>query len=230
MAAPVGSVGLAADGIPDGQGFISEHAAGLPGLLAWFTEIIVGTPNIGSANIITWLAWRTTGYACGMIAADSAVPALLREKPTWLISQVSAHAHRLLTERLATAGARGYHFRLLAALEEFGPASQAKLGRRTEMDRSDVTAALNELTDQKLAERTADHADRRRNIITITASGRAHLRRLDALLADVQNDLLEPLTRAERQALTGMLTRILDYHASSQAPDAGEADHRGARK
>ena len=36
----------------------------------------------------------------------------------WLISQVSTHAHRLLTERLATAGARGYHFLLLAALEE----------------------------------------------------------------------------------------------------------------
>ncbi len=45
-------------------------------------------------------------------------PALLATKPTWLISQVSAQAHRLLTQALAAAGARGYHYRLLAALAE----------------------------------------------------------------------------------------------------------------
>jgi MarR family transcriptional regulator, lower aerobic nicotinate degradation pathway regulator len=116
-------------------------------------------------------------------------------------------------DRLAAAGARGYHFRLLAALEEFGPASQASLGRRTGMDRSDVVAAINELAAQKLAERATDQNDRRRNIITITAQGRAHLRRLDALLADAQDELLAPLSPGERQALVGMLTRLLDHRA-----------------
>ena len=151
-----------------------------------------------------------------MTAADDAVPALLREKPTWLISQVSTHAHRLLTERLATAGARGYHFRLLAALEEFGPASQASLGRRTGLDRSDVAAAVNELTGQKLAERAADQTDHRRNVITITAKGSAYLQRLNALLAGSQDELLAPLSTSERQALVGMLTRLLDHHATSR--------------
>jgi DNA-binding MarR family transcriptional regulator len=101
---------------------------------------------------------------------------------------------------------------LLAALEEFGPASQASLGRRTEMDRSDVAAAISELAAQKLAERATDQNDRRRNIITITAKGRAHLRRLDTLLADAQDELLAPLSPGERQALVGILTRLLDYH------------------
>ena len=59
---------------------------------------------------------------------DDTTPARLSAKPTWLISQVSARAHRLLTDRLAAAGARGYHYRLLAALAEFGPSSQASLG------------------------------------------------------------------------------------------------------
>jgi DNA-binding MarR family transcriptional regulator len=147
-----------------------------------------------------------------MTPADDATPTLLSQKPSWLISQLSARAHRVLTDRLAAAGARGYHFRLLAALEEFGPASQASPGRRTEMDRSDVVAAICELAAQKLAERAIDQNDRRRNIITITAEGRAHLRRLDALLADAQDELLAPLSPGERQALAGMLTRLLDYH------------------
>jgi len=162
-----------------------------------------------------------------MTVADNATPALLREKPTWLISQVSSHAHRLLTERLATAGARGYHFRLLAALEEYGPASQASLGRRTGLDRSDVAAAVNELTSQELTERVTDQTDRRRNIITITAKGRAHLRRLNALLASAQEELLAPLSPGERQMLVGILTRVLDYHAGSRTRELSRAGRPG---
>jgi MarR family transcriptional regulator, lower aerobic nicotinate degradation pathway regulator len=156
-----------------------------------------------------------------MTSVEDAAPALLVHKPTWLISQVAAHAHRLLAGRLATAGARGYHFRLLAALAEFGPASQVSLGRRAQLDRSDVAAAVSELAGRNLVRRAADQTDHRRNIITITASGQAHLRRLDTLLADVQDTLLAPLSPGERQELTGMLTRVLDYHAGEPAPGPG---------
>ena len=148
-----------------------------------------------------------------MTAADDAKPAVLTQKPSWLVSEVSRVAHRLLTGKLATAGSRGYHYRLLAALQEFGPASQAKLGRRTGMDRSDVVAAVNELVGCGLADRSPDPADGRRNIITITPAGTAHLRRLEELLDDVQNELLAPLSPAERQQLIHLLTRILERHA-----------------
>ena len=147
-----------------------------------------------------------------MTAADDAKPAVLTQKPSWLVSEVSRVAHRLLTGKLATAGSRGYHYRLLAALQEFGPASQATLGRRTGMDRSDVVAAVNELVGRGLADRSPDPADGRRNIITITPAGTAHLRRLEELLDDVQNELLAPLSPAERQQLIHLLTRILERH------------------
>jgi MarR family transcriptional regulator, lower aerobic nicotinate degradation pathway regulator len=147
-----------------------------------------------------------------MTPADSDAPARLTGKPTWLISQISTHAHRLLTERLATAGARGYHYRLLAALQEFGPASQMSLGRRTCMDRSDVAAALNDLASAGHVQRTPDPADHRRNVITITPAGTAHLKRLDGLLADVQDELLAPLSPGERGQLTRLLGRVLEHH------------------
>src|SRR5215831_19524204 len=118
-----------------------------------------------------------------MPARDDARPATLMTKPSWLISEVSRLAHPLITDRLATAGSRGYLYRLLAALQEFGPASQASLGRRTAMDRSDVAAAVNELVSRGLADRSPDPADGRRNVITITPAGTAHLRRLEELLA-----------------------------------------------
>jgi MarR family transcriptional regulator, lower aerobic nicotinate degradation pathway regulator len=144
-----------------------------------------------------------------MTTAEDAAPALLMTKPTWLLSQVSGHAHAVLAARLGAAGARGYHVRVLAALAEFGPASQATLGRHAEMDRSDVTATIGELAAAGLAERTTDAGDRRRNVITITAAGLARLRELDIILAAVQDEVLEPLSADERTALTGLLTRVL---------------------
>jgi DNA-binding MarR family transcriptional regulator len=148
-----------------------------------------------------------------MTTADDAPPSRLAEKPTWLISETSRHGHRLLTEKLAEAGSRGYDYRLLAALQEFGPASQARLGRRTGMDRSDVASVLNDLAGRGLAERFPDPADGRRNVITITPAGTAHLRRLDELLADVQDELLAPLSPAEREQLITLLIRVLEHHA-----------------
>src|SRR6185437_511871 len=71
-----------------------------------------------------------------MTSTAEDTPALLMAKPTWLVSQVSWHAHRLLAAGLAGAGARGYHVRVLAALAEFGPASQASLGRRARRRRA----------------------------------------------------------------------------------------------
>ncbi len=138
---------------------------------------------------------------------------MLMAKPSWLISEVSRLAHPQLTGKLATAGSRGYHYRLLAALQEFGPASQASLGRHTAMDRSDVAAAVTELVSRGLAGRTPDPADRRRNVISITPAGTAHLRRLNELLAGVQDELVAPLSPAERQQLIRLLNRILEHHA-----------------
>src|SRR3954447_20496067 len=94
-----------------------------------------------------------------------AMPARIQQMPSWLISRAYAHSSRLLAEGFAAAGVRGYHYRLLAALEEFGPASQADLGRRTLIDRSDVVAAVNELAERGLVERAPDPDDRRRNVI-----------------------------------------------------------------
>ncbi|OHV44520.1 MarR family transcriptional regulator [Parafrankia soli] len=143
-------------------------------------------------------------------------PARLRRLPSWLMSQAAAPASRLVTERLAAADARRYHYSLLAALDEFGPASQAALGRRCGLDRSDVVAMVNELVDRELIERTPDPADRRRNIITITPAGIRHLRRLDKLLAQIQDELLAPLSANERDQLVRLLTQLVDHHHPSK--------------
>jgi DNA-binding MarR family transcriptional regulator len=142
-------------------------------------------------------------------AADDP-PTRLSEMPTWLLTQASLRAHRMLTDALATAGSRGYHYRLLAALEEYGPGSQASLGRRTGIDRSDVVATVDDLVARGFAVRSRDQADLRRNVIGITPAGLRHYRRLDRVLLRVQDELLAPLSTAERAQFAGMLRRVVN--------------------
>ncbi|HUQ57422.1 MarR family winged helix-turn-helix transcriptional regulator [Lentzea sp.] len=139
-------------------------------------------------------------------------PERLAGKPSWLLTQLSVHAHRLATEAFAEAGARGYHYRLLAALDEFGVASQAELGRRCNMDRSDVVAAVTELQERGFVDRAQDPRDRRRNTVTLTGTGRTQLRRLDKALDHAQDALLAPLPEPDRRTLTGLLGTLLAHH------------------
>ena len=131
-------------------------------------------------------------------------------RPTWLLSRANVRAQGLLADAFGAEGVRGYHFRLLAALDQYGPASQADLGRHTGIDRSDVVAAVNELVERGLARRQPDQSDRRRNVITLTTRGSVTLERLDAVLDDVQNAVLAPLSSRERETLVRLLTEAED--------------------
>lgn len=139
-------------------------------------------------------------------------PERLRRRASRLLSHLSAQSDRLMTEGLAGADARRWHYAVLASLHEHGPGSQATLSRRTGIFRSDLVGVLNELAERGLVERASDPADRRRNVITITAQGRRQLHRLDKVLDDLHDELLAPLLPAEREQLVHLLTRLLDHH------------------
>ncbi|MFB7338015.1 winged helix-turn-helix transcriptional regulator [Streptomyces adustus] len=147
-----------------------------------------------------------------MSATPEPTPARLRAIPSRLIAGVAAVADRLVNERLAAADARKWHFAVLTALAEDGAASQAELSRRTGIYRSDMVAVLNELGDAAYVRRAADPADRRRNVITLTAEGRRRREHLDGLVTDAQRELLAPLDPDERSELTRLLTVLTEHH------------------
>ncbi|WP_129667746.1 MarR family winged helix-turn-helix transcriptional regulator [Phytoactinopolyspora endophytica] len=141
----------------------------------------------------------------------SRTPDRVNERPTWLISRAYARSSRLLAAGFEAQGdgLRSYHYRLLAALEQWGPASQADLGRDTGIDRSDVTTALAELESRRLVERKVDPNHKRRKIVTLTSQGAEALLRLDTVLAEVQDAVLAPLTTKQRRQLVDLLSRIV---------------------
>lgn len=131
--------------------------------------------------------------------------------PSWLLNQVAARANRLVASSFGRPGVR-LQYAVLAGITEFGPTSQAELSRRLGVDRSDLVAGLNELERDGLALRSPDPDDGRRNQIHVTTAGAAKLEQLDERVQAAGDELLSPLTVAERDQLVSLLQRLLAAH------------------
>ncbi|MGH3417385.1 MAG: MarR family winged helix-turn-helix transcriptional regulator [Actinocrinis sp.] len=142
-------------------------------------------------------------------------PARLRGLASWQVSKASTLGARLFARRMPL-GART-DFAVLAALEEYGPLSQADIGRRLGLDRNDVNGVLTRLDDGGRVDRQPDPADRRRNVVTSTDAGTQYLDELQRYADAVQDELLTALTPAERRHLQALLGKLLDGHNAQPA-------------
>ena len=145
----------------------------------------------------------------------------LRRLPSWLFSKMALRGTRITTELLGDASLRS-DFAVLSALETFGPISQAELGRRLDMDRSDVVAVLNRLEHDRHVRRDPDPRDRRRNTIHLMPRGQRRIDQLERRFDQIQDALLRPLSEAERGQLIHLLQRLLDQGRLND-PDAPAA-------
>jgi MarR family transcriptional regulator, lower aerobic nicotinate degradation pathway regulator len=142
-------------------------------------------------------------------------PERLAQLPSRLLATTALHADRLVTAGLTAVDAHKWDYAVLVTLQEYGPASQAELSDWSGIHRSDMVAVLNTLADAGHIARTPDPADRRRNIITLTPSGRRRLTRLDRTVSTIQSRVLAPLTPQERTELTRLLSRLAAHHGDA---------------
>lgn len=153
------------------------------------------------------------------ITKQSCKAPILRELPSRLLGQTAALVGRIAGEALAQTQAHRHHFAVLATLEAFGPASQAELCRRTDLDRSDMNAALNVLEDRGEIQRRTDPADRRQNIVKLTRRGKERFTELRIRIEEGQNRALASLSAAERATLILLLQRLHDDLAAEPQTD-----------
>jgi len=135
-------------------------------------------------------------------------PERLKRQFSRLVGMTAAQTRHVAGEALAAAGAGKDDFVVLAALAELGPASQAALAARTRIYTSDLVSLLNGLAGRGWISRAPDPADKRRNVITITGDGERRLAELDRVLAGVNDQIMAPLSRDERQQLFALLGRV----------------------
>lgn len=140
-------------------------------------------------------------------------PDRIRLLTSWLTGQLAATGAALVADALAAEGLRRQHFTVLSALAERGAASQAALGRRLLIDRSDMHALLSELERDGFVARVRDPHDRRRMLVELTPAGARALKRLDRRVEGAQAALVGPLSPADRRELQRLLTQLVDHHS-----------------
>jgi len=137
-----------------------------------------------------------------------AAPPSLTGLTTYLLSRTGKIARGRLAGRFAGRGLRLWHHAVLAALADFGPHVQRDLAARLAIDPSDMAKIVDELAGAGSVERARDAADRRRITVTLTDAGRTLLAELDAEAAGVQDEVLGPLDKGEREQLDVLLRKV----------------------
>lgn len=154
-------------------------------------------------------------------------PARLRTMPSWLLGQTALLSQRIGNERLGALGANRQQVALLSALDEVDQASQAELGRRLGIDPGDMVRLVGALQGEGWLRRAPDPEDRRRNVVAITPAGRRRLRQLEEATAQMQEELLAPLSARDRTTLVRLLTRLLEGHHRTRTDRAGSTGRWG---
>ncbi len=145
---------------------------------------------------------------------------------TWLLGHAYVDSRRIVTQYFGNSTSRT-DFAVLAGLAQYGPISQALLGRRLGVNLGDMVAVLKRLEADGLVIRKEDREDRRRNTIEITGDGRSTLDRLEGVALAAQAELLEPLSEQERKQLVELLQVLVEHHHNYLRPsgEVGQGSH-----
>ncbi len=98
---------------------------------------------------------------------------------------------------------------ILMTLADIEPAPIQEIVRRMARDKSQMTRAIKSLEDKGLIARHQSPDDARVCLLTLTDRGHKSVDRIQHALADVIDDILDPLDPGERKRLEEFLERAL---------------------
>lgn len=139
------------------------------------------------------------------------------EPPTGLLLvRVAQAIERRFVDLLEPLGLRPRHLHVLRFLRVRGPMSQQELANGITVDPGNLIATLDELESDGLIRREIDASDRRRRSVHLTASGLRRLHQGIAASNQADDEILRPLTRAQRSSLhAAVLRAYTDLRRSS---------------
>ncbi|WP_433298061.1 MarR family winged helix-turn-helix transcriptional regulator [Actinoplanes sp. CA-030573] len=123
------------------------------------------------------------------------------------------HAQIELAERgraaLEPLGVNGRELAVLTVLGEGEALAQQQAAGRLGVDRTTMVDLVDALEGKGLVERRSDPADRRRNLVHLTARGREVLADGERIHQDVEKTFLGALSAQEGEQLKDLLRRVL---------------------
>jgi DNA-binding MarR family transcriptional regulator len=127
----------------------------------------------------------------------------------FLLNQASFALGNDLAARLSTVGITPRHFCVLsnAASDEL---TQIRLAERSMLDKTTMVVTLDELEKAGLAERRPSPTDRRVRIVSVTDAGHEAIAAAQAVVDEMQGELLARLPDEQREAFVTALTSLVD--------------------
>jgi len=126
-------------------------------------------------------------------------------------------SHTRIAEKLASIGLTPALFGVLNVLGARDGVIQLEIASTMGIDPSTMVSLIDELEDAGLAKRRPHPTDRRAREVVITSKGRRMLERGRHMAFEVQDEVLQGLTTAQRRELLSPLHRALDA-APPQSP------------
>jgi len=121
-------------------------------------------------------------------------------------------------ERSEQAGFELYDYGVLALLAEGVRETQSTIAEALAVDPSRMVALLDSLERRGLVERQRDPHDRRRHVVSITATGKRELTRLRGVMKRFEEDFFAPLDEAKRATLYELLVELAKHHDPGCCP------------
>src|SRR6266542_2874677 len=141
---------------------------------------------------------------------------------TMLIFRLARVTGYRLAQALASLEIRTNEFAVLHHLHQAGPLSQQELGGALRINPSNLVGMLDALESDGLIVRPRDPADRRRHVVELTDEGQRRLVQAKRAVEAAEQDLLAPLSGAEREQFRRILERLAS-HACGVSPRRGRA-------
>jgi len=104
-----------------------------------------------------------------------------------------------------------HEWKILACLFRYPNISAAEAGEKTAMEKVAVSRAITGLCDKGLAHKVFAKEDRRRSVLNLTTPGTDIYHRIEPLVIDYENSLLDILSPEENSQLNHILTKLTDH-------------------
>jgi len=143
------------------------------------------------------------------------IPQSILSRPGALLVIAARTGQERANARLAAMGLNVRMCGVLNLLADEGALSQHDIGSMLNIDRTTMVELIDDLERAGIVRRESNPRDRRSHLIKLTTEGRAKQRRAMKAFDDAANEFFSPLSASERQALAGMLRRLLTPNRSS---------------
>jgi MarR family transcriptional regulator, lower aerobic nicotinate degradation pathway regulator len=143
-----------------------------------------------------------------MPASGQAPPRALRRSLGFLLAKAAQRGAALVAEALEPSGLKARHYGVLVTLAEDDGLTQQELGQRLSIDRTTITAVVDDLQRRGYALRKPDPSDRRAYNVSLTEAGRQGLADIKPRVEQAVHVFEAALSPTQRRQMARLAVRL----------------------